>query len=671
MKSLQRLLPIALALLTLVGCVSQGSLTHSVFEREDSSFRELDLSMKELYQALHEGSTDAQFKAVNALRHLAEWSDEPGKRQMAARGLVVAAAFVSDGDARDRADSRAAKILTGSDQALAEEILWAKARIATGALGLTLDPGTPDETFVMADSDEREEAVTFLIDRFDDLDETLQYQASLAFSAILSNPPNCFKKGYKTVTRTVTETVPNPLYVEPKEGKAPVAGVPKTITKSRIVTEEDKTQTSCAKDDAKAQAAWKIDLVEEIKDMVGYGELPIYVSSSLLNAVANLAYVEDKKFASKEMQEWEEEGILGKERLPLLQAAINKSKGFYPDLYRGNFDRSALEGAKTERSRIDENQPATVIAEQLKAAQKISEEAESKVLANASFEARPNFANPGAYPGNGFWLNNADEILRRQLFNPSTRFASGSAPEGETGSVPQEWITYKGYDGSAEMMELKALVYQSALKALNRGYRIENPRGLEKVFKGKLENLANAKEWEIERELALLKAAWPSLADGGANFGELQKSLLEGAERNKENLYLQRRYLLTLVAGLSAYPKEEPSVCRALDGKDVYTQLAAFEQVQSYPAYAKPGKNSVLKSPQFCGVALYDDGVDKDKVMAPAAPMPMPTPKKEAKPMDQEPAAPAAPETAPGEAAPESKPLEPATEQPVPAAPAG
>ncbi|OGG99763.1 MAG: hypothetical protein A2600_02345 [Candidatus Lambdaproteobacteria bacterium RIFOXYD1_FULL_56_27] len=656
MKSLQRLLPIALALLTLVGCSSQGSLTHAVFEREEASFRELDLSMKDLYQALHEGSTDAQFKAVNALRHLAEWSDEPGKRQMAARGLVVAAAFVSDGDARDRADSRAAKILTGSDRALSEEVLWAKTKVATGALGLTLDQGTPDETFVMADPDEREEAVVFLTKHFGDLDESLQYQTALAFSAILSNPPNCFKKGYKMVTRTVTETVPNPLYVEPKEGKAPMAGVPKMITKSKIVTEEDKSQVACAKDDAKTQESWKTDLVEEIKDSVGYGELPQYVSAALLAAAANLAYVEDKKFASKAMQGWEEDGIVTKERLPLLQGAINKSKGFYPDLYRGSFDRSAVDGPKSEKSKIDESQPATVIAEQLKAAQKASEEAESKVLSNAAFEARPNFSNPGAYPGNGFWLNNADEILRRQLFNPSTRLASGNVPDGETGFVPQEWINFKGYDGSAEMVELKGLLYQSTLGALNRGYRIENPRGLDKVFKGKLDNLVNAKEWDVERELALLKASWPSLADGGANFGELEKALLEGAERNKENLYLQQRYLLALVAGLSAYPKEEPSVCKALEGRDVYTQLAAFEQVQSYPAYRKPGKASLVKSPRFCGVALYDNGLDKDKVMAPVAPVPAPiqAPKEEPKPQADEPA-----------------PLEPATEQPVPAAPAG
>ena len=120
----------------------------------------------------------------------------------------------------------------------------------TGKFGLLLKETSffsdeVEEEFLLADDDEREEALEFLISNFDEVDEGLQLQMAFAFGDILSNQPNCYEKGYKTVTRTISETVPNPAYVKPKEGQKAVAGVPKMLTKNKIVTEEDKNQVTC------------------------------------------------------------------------------------------------------------------------------------------------------------------------------------------------------------------------------------------------------------------------------------------------------------------------------------------------------------------------------------------------------------------------------------------
>ncbi|MDT8446811.1 MAG: hypothetical protein RRB13_07935 [bacterium] len=600
-------LAVALSALVLAGCSSQGYLTHAVFEREDASYRELDLSMQKLYEEVADGNTAQQFNAVRSLRHLAKWADDPAKRQMAVRGLVFIAAYASDGDVRDKADSRVSAILTSGDVALAVEAIRAKAEIATGQFSLTLIDGTEEE-LILADEDERAEAVEFLKDHFGQVDSYLQYQTALAFADVLSAEPVCLKMGYKTTTREISQEIPNPALAGLTEANRP-KGIPATIIKKSIVTEEDKSQMQCRKDDRAEQVEWKEDLIDDLDELLAYSDLAPEVSSGLLMAAASVAYVEDMADLAEQVQGLEDEGLFPQDRLPLLAAAANKLKGYHPDLYQGDFNRAAFEAKAKEQTEINENQPATAIAEQLEAKRRAEKEADSQMLASVRFAPKANLANPGAYLGAAFWLNNAATILDRQLFKPGSRYTQGPKPtETEGFTVPQEWIFYRGYDGSPTAKELKSILYYHMIDALNRGYLIENPRTLEAQFRARIDALAGAEVWEQERELALLSAAWPSLKAGGASFIRVATSLRNGMARNVEDRYLKTRYLLALVAALKAYPEQEKEVCLSLPYGDLAAQSKAFFQVQGYPAYAKPvqtKEDSLVENPKFCGQDLY------------------------------------------------------------------
>lgn len=621
MNRLKTLLTIALTSAVLAGCTSQGRLTHAVFEREDASFRELDLSLEKLYEEVYDGNVDKQFKAVRSLRHLAKWSENPAKRQMAVRGLVFVAAYADDGDVADKANARLSALIESSDHALAAEIIRAKSELATGQFHLLLRDDD-DEELILADEDEREEAVEFLVDHFDEVDGFLKYQTALAFADIMKAKPVCFKMGYKQTTREVFEEVPNPAL----DGLDPTAprpeGVSDTITKKKIVTEEDKTQRVCREDDGEVQASWKYDLADDISGLLAYGNLEPEVQSALLMAASSIAYVEDPSEVADEMEGWEDEGYFTKDRLPLLSAAMNQAKGYYPDLYQGGVDLGAKPKDEVEQTDINADLPATAIAEQLKAKRKAAREAQNEQLAQARFNVQTNYSNPAAHLGVPFWLNNAKVILERQLFRPGRAKAQGPVGMDADGrQVPQEWLFFKGYDGSAAAKELQSVLYFYAIDALNSGYLIENPRSLGSQFKSRIDALAGAPAWEQERELALVAAAWPSLKAGGAALEPLAQALKEGAERNGDNRFLKNRYLLALTAALKAYADEEPKVCDALTMGDVAVQRAAFEQVKDYPAYVKPqdqNADSLLESPKFCGVELYTATLDKSSVMAPA-----------------------------------------------------
>jgi len=617
MNLLKKTLPIALALFGLVGCSSQGKLTHAVFERQDASFRELDLSLKELYLNIHEGSTDDQYKAVYALRHLAKWMEDPAKRSMAAKGLVFTAAFASDGDVVDSAESRAEALVRGDNLPVASAIIAAKIGIATGHFGLlvkdtSMFSSEVSEEFVLADDGEREDAVDFLTSNFSDVDETLQLQLALGFGEILANRPNCYKQGYKQITRSLSETVPNPYYVEPKEGEEPIAGVPKMITKNKIVTEEDKTQPECTKDDRATQAGWKEDLVEDIKDLLSYGGLKPEVSTALLLAAANTTGLDDNMFVADELSDWVEDGVVTPDRLGILEAAINKAKGYFPDLYKNKINLQAVSPTTTE-SAVDEEKSATEIANQLESSKTAASSAVSTQLANAQFQVRPNFANPGAYLGTAFWVNNSDMILQRQLFRSNNRYSSGPTPENQAGFVvPLSWLNYRGFDGTDEANELQVVLYRSLIKALNKGYQFDSNRGLVKVALKGITESASSTSWEIILQMQLIQAAWPSLNAGGADYKTFEEAILQGLEQHQAEPLVTQAYVSALVGALAVETKEEP-VCAVLKSQDVYTQLLAFDQVKAYKAYKKPMKDTTLPSPTFCGVSLYTETVKKSE----------------------------------------------------------
>jgi len=616
MNLLKKILPIGLALFGMVGCSSQGKVTHAVFERQDASFRELDLSLKELYLNIYNGSTDDQFKAVYSLRHLAKWMDDPGKRAMAAKGLVFTAAFSDDGDVVDSADSRAESLVRGDDLYAASAVIDAKVGIVTGHFGLlkkdtSVFSSEVTEEFILADDSERENALDFLTSNFDEVDEGLQLKLAFGFADILNNPANCYKTGYKMVTKNVSETVPNPLYVEPKEGEEPTAGVPKMITKNKILTMEDKTQPACKKDDLSDQASWKKSLIEDINDMLSYGGITPEVSSALLLAAAGTTGLEDKMFVANEMSDWIDDGVIAPERQGILEAAINRAKGYYPDLYKNKIDLQASAPVKEETT-VDETKSAMEIAKQLEASKSGTSDQLSKQLANAQFQVRPNFANPGAYLGLAFWMNNSDMVLQRQLFRPSSRYQSGPVPGNQAGFVvPLSWLNYRGFDGTPESNELKIVLYRSLINRLDQGYTFDSSKGLVKVALKSIQEVSEAKPWEIDLQMDLIRAAWPSLVAGGADYKAFEEAILAGVERHQEEPQLISAYISALV-GVLAVKNQEEAVCEVLKTKDVKIQLAAFDQVKTYDAYKKPqATDSVLPSPTFCGVSIYEDTVKK------------------------------------------------------------
>jgi len=199
-------------LVLICGCASHGRNILLHYEDETIADEILKSKMEWLEPVVAEGKTHEQFRIVRALRYAAKYQADPARRQLAVRGLLFITVFADDSDVRASAQSRLTTILNDADEDIRTktEIITGKQQIVTGHLFyrkahtslfsnlIEYEPWYPD-------SDDREAALIYLMDHFEELPEELKPTLIDAFRKILNNAPVCLEKTAETCTEDDAE----------------------------------------------------------------------------------------------------------------------------------------------------------------------------------------------------------------------------------------------------------------------------------------------------------------------------------------------------------------------------------------------------------------------------------------------------------------------------------
>ncbi|MEE2717242.1 MAG: hypothetical protein VX610_07430 [SAR324 cluster bacterium] len=182
-----RLFAIVGLLLFVVGCTTQGRRTALTFERS-FFYEELYASMEQLKYYGYGESVQQGMSAVKTARWVSKHDAEPGKRELAVRALVFLTFSSDDGDVRDRSESRLEAILEdGWPLYLQMAVVDGIIDLANGSNGFPEEYDEIITNFGVVNS-EREDALEFLLNRFDELPPELQYHAAGGLHRFLRQP---------------------------------------------------------------------------------------------------------------------------------------------------------------------------------------------------------------------------------------------------------------------------------------------------------------------------------------------------------------------------------------------------------------------------------------------------------------------------------------------------
>lgn len=449
-------------LLGMIGCTSQGRLTHIEFSNPDAHYLTLEASMEALRKEVINGDTEEQLRAVRALRHLAKYNPVAGRRVMALHGLVFIWAFTDDSVVEASAYSRLKYVMLYGELPEKAALIEAFTDLAIGKMGYLEDEDflndftntvvkdffsgdnagfySAQKGYIMrfAPDSTREKAVAFLSDHFDDLYPEGQYLLVESFGKILSNPPQCYELGFATKTEVVEEMVPNPDFMEPEfslkgkldatgdganEAMAEQANVPRLIKKETTKTIEDKANITCIEDDKEDQTFWKEKLIQDMGDFIAYSDIPLFLKIEILNTMLLADHMVNPDFVKKEIAAWTEDQELGSEIQPYIEALNERLRHNHPNLYSTEFSKGVRKG-EVKSSAINENQPATAIAEQLANARKSEVDVSASDELDQVLGAKTELADLSRIGATPMWMNAAEVVLERQLFDPRAGLAT-------------------------------------------------------------------------------------------------------------------------------------------------------------------------------------------------------------------------------------------------------
>ncbi|MDH5561306.1 MAG: hypothetical protein OEY59_10695 [Deltaproteobacteria bacterium] len=304
MKGIKTIFITLAGLIFVAGCSSQAKVTHAVFAKPNITFEKLNSSLNELRSDAKSGSTLDQYKIVKALRHISKYFKDPGKRELAIRGLAYLAAFSSDSDVVESCNSRLNAILTNKDEdyAIRLAVIRAKEDVVTGKIGYSYIDSSffssaKTQKFEVADEDEREEALEDLIDYFSDLPFDLQYQMVKSFERILTNPPVCV----------------------------------------------DYDAQKCNKTDEKDQREWKNELWAEITDWLEDENINQTLKTSFIMIALDSKALKGNNPEATWIAHWANEGILNDAVKANVLAAQNHLNEVYPGITKEVQSEQALD----------------------------------------------------------------------------------------------------------------------------------------------------------------------------------------------------------------------------------------------------------------------------------------------------------------------------------------
>ena len=596
----------ALIVTGIVGCASQADKTHQVFVRQDAEYHMLVESLEDLKIAIEEGGGHEQYKAVIALRHLSKHIEEPGKKDLAVRGLAALVAFGSDNQITKRAESRLEWLYEEGSPHLQLAVIQAQRDLVTGDLGITKKQTSffsdhTDLEFILASDGAREDALDFLVDQWDDGNEFQQYHTAAAFGLILANPKRC--------REWIDADRPKEEVAEETDGEVKLAdatgGTPPAP--KRVVEEAQITASGffCDEWDDEDQSDWKQELMEEIGDILEDNKLSPEIAAKLILALDAAQGFENPTIKINTLQGMINDEDMPEDTMPLVEAVLDKAKHYHPDIFTSAFKVSADAKRKKEKTNLSSSMDATTQARMLAQERQFEAVSTTIRLQTNSFARNTQLASLSRHSQRRFWFNNAEQIIENQLF----------APSGKGKSIPVGWLFYPGYDGSPESNQLKEILYHYSLNSLEKGYRITGAKSLVGLLNQSLKFDDKVTTLDITRRLKLIEYSYPTLKRQGAYPASLITRLGKEAV-TREDVYEKRLFFVALAASIEHFGKPaEKRVCKLMPQMDVYAQHLAAQKVRGAQGRENPfltpeGKvNQTVKpgtiGPTFCERPLY------------------------------------------------------------------
>ena len=515
------ILPIFTLLLVLfiTGCTTQGRLTYLVFE-ESENYIELKTSMEELKIEGYEGSNQQQFSALKEARYISKHMDErPGdsvRRDLAVSALVFLAFASDDGDVNDRSLSRLETLLEDEEDwplYLQMTTVDSLADLVIGHNGFKEKHDGQWMNFGIRSSD-REDALEFLMDSFEDQNPELRYHTISALGRILRAEPSLETCPYNICDEDVRKNLE-----EWEEGREIKNMVPENVSEelknsgaygpeSKMVPIDERQEWQEEFDDLK-QIAWKA-----LEDLLEDSEVSLLNQSRIVRWAAEV-----QNFSMlPEMEESFQESMVRWAENEDIPSSIRQ-------LLKASQERVTLYGVPAAKDPVP-----------------------SKSAYDRAWLREPEFLQ-----------THLDAFLFQQIGRQKSGLLVGKPR-------PEEFLTSE-FEKTPEGQVKREIILDHLSNALAMGLVLEKADAMEKL--GTIMESAKTIA-ELAALVRLMETIFPSIRQRNWSPQPLLDALVRGAEAS-EQIQRKRLYIRAIMAGMEQFP-EEASLALSATNVDVLTR---------------------------------------------------------------------------------------------------
>jgi len=505
--------------LFIAGCTTQGRLTYLVFE-ESENYIELKTSMEELKIEGYEGSNQQQFSALKEVRYISKHMDErPGdsvRRDLAVSALVFLAFASDDGDINDRSLSRLETLLEDEEDwplYLQMTTVDSLADLVIGHLGFKEKHDGQWMNFGVRSSD-REDALEFLMDSFEDQNPELRYHTISALGRILRAEPSLATCPYNICDEDVRKNLEE--WEQGREVKQvlPANADPNAVEsgaygpESKMVPIDERQKWQEESDDLK-QIVWKA-----LEDLLKDSEVSLLNQSRIVRWAAEV-----QNFSMlPEMEESFQESMVRWAENEDIPSSIRQ-------LLKASQERVTLYGVPASKNPVP-----------------------SPTAFLRVWMLSPEFVE-----------THVDSFFQQQIGRQKSGLLVGRPK-------PDDILT-ADYKDAPEGMVSKEIIMDQLRLAFERGLVLEKQDVLVKlgaILEG-TESIA-----QLTSMVRVIEVIYPSIRQRNWSPQPLLDSLVRGAEAS-EQIQRKRLYIKAIMAGMEQFP-EEASLAMSATNVDVLTR---------------------------------------------------------------------------------------------------
>ena len=497
----------------LSACTTQGRLTYLTFEKS-SDYYELNSSMEKL-KIQYDSSIQQQNSALREIRYISKHMKDPGKREIALSALTFFTFMSDDGDIFERSLSRLNTVLDESEwpKHLKFIVIDSIIDLVTGRLGFQEKHDGMMMVFGV-EPNLREDALLFLLDKFEGLEPELQYHTVSALRRLLLTKPSL----------------------------------------------ENCPENICDEDIRKNQEEW--DLGVEKKVVIPPNADPKAVEAGAYGPLTKREPLEEREEWNEEMDElkllvweWIEDALDNQDVPYLIQGRLIR--------FAGEIELFSLQEEKSndfieQVSEWAENEDISVDLRKLLGASR------EKVKIYGFPSTKPPQLSEKAYAGiinrpTNFLETHIDAVLNQQLERQKSGFDTG-----EPNAIGLAFTSFKETDEGELRREI---ILENVTTALQNGLLVDISYIAERVLKS-LDNTRSEKE--LVPFLKLVGALYPSLKTQDRSPKPLFENLLEKSEA-AETLSERRLYINAILDGAGVFPEEANLILAGASDQDVVT----------------------------------------------------------------------------------------------------